>query len=88
MKTYIYPENLKADVKLWFWNIRDFILICTGIILSVIIFVNLWNVIPISVTACYAILSIRAGETSIMDYIFNAVKYFVLSQQIYFWKEK
>lgn len=86
MKTYIYPENLKADVKLWFWNIRDFILICTGIILSVIIFVNLWNVIPISVTACYAILSIRAGETSIMDYIFNAVKYFVLSQQIYFWR--
>ena len=28
MKTYIYPENLKANVKLWFWNVRDFIIIC------------------------------------------------------------
>lgn len=24
MKTYIYPENLRASVKLWFWNVRDF----------------------------------------------------------------
>ena len=39
MKTYIYPENLKANVKLWFWNVRDFIIICGGIILSVVILV-------------------------------------------------
>lgn len=30
MKTYIYPENLRATVKLWFWNVRDFIIICGG----------------------------------------------------------
>ncbi len=41
MKTYIYPENLKANVKLWFWNVRDFIIICTGLILSVVVLVNL-----------------------------------------------
>mgnify|MGYP000494302102 CR=1 FL=1 len=23
MKTYIYPENLRASVKLWFWSVRD-----------------------------------------------------------------
>ena len=34
MKTYIYPENLRASVKLWFWSVRDFIIICGGIILS------------------------------------------------------
>ena len=32
MKTYIYPENLRANVKLWFWSVRDFIIICTGLI--------------------------------------------------------
>ena len=21
MKTYIYPENLRANVKLWFWSV-------------------------------------------------------------------
>lgn len=40
MKTYIYPENLRASVKLWFWSVRDFIIICGGIILSVIVLVK------------------------------------------------
>ena len=87
MKTYIYPENLKANVKLWFWNIRDFIIICTGLILSVVVLVNLWNVLPIAATASYAFLSLRADETLIIDYIFNAVKFFLISQQMYLWRK-
>ena len=87
MKTYIYPENLRATVKLWFWNVRDFIVICGGIILSVIVFVNLWNVLPIAATVCYGFLSLRVDDTAIMDYIFNAVKFFVTSQQVYSWRK-
>ena len=88
MKTYIYPENLRATVKLWFWNVRDFIIICGGIILSVIVFVNLWNVLPIAATVCYGFLSLRVDDTAIMDYIFNAVKFFVTSQQTFNWRKK
>lgn len=87
MKTYIYPENLKANVKLWFWNVRDFIIISIGIILSVIVLVNLWNVIPIAATACFAFLSLRVDETAIMVYLFNAVKFFVTSQQLFLWRK-
>ena len=85
MKTYIYPENLKANVKLWFWNVRDFIIICGGIILSVVVLVNLWNVLPFAATACFSFLSPRVDETAIMDYIFNAAKFFLTSQQIFYW---
>ena len=87
MKTYIYPENLRATVKLWFWNVRDFIVICSGIILSVIVFVNLWNVLPVAATVCYGFLSLRVDDTAIMDYIFNAVKFFVTSQQTFYWNK-
>ena len=52
MKTYYYPENLRASVKLWFWNVRDFIIICAGIVLSVIVLVNLWNILPLAWTGC------------------------------------
>ncbi|WP_278244732.1 hypothetical protein [Ruminococcus flavefaciens] len=44
MKTYIYPDNLRASIKLWFWSVRDFIIICAGIIVSVAVlhcFINL-----------------------------------------------
>jgi hypothetical protein len=87
MKTYIYPENLRATVKLWFWNVRDFIIVCGGIILSVVVLVNLWNVLPIAATVCYGFLSLRVDDTSIMDYIFNAVKFFVTSQQTFYWNK-
>ena len=87
MKTYIYPENLRANVKLWFWSVRDFIIICGGIILSVVILVNFWNVLPFAATACFAFLSLRVDETSIIDYIFNAVKFFLTSQQLYLWRK-
>lgn len=85
MKTYIYPENLRSAVKLWFWNVRDFIIICGGIILSAVLFAKLWTPVPLAFTACYAFLTLRAEENSIMDFIANAVSFFVTSQQKYFW---
>ena len=87
MKTYLYPENLRASVKLWFWSVRDFIIICGEIILSVVILVNFWNVLPFAATACFAFLSLRVDETAIIDYIFNAVKFFLTSQQLYLWRK-
>lgn len=88
MKTYIYPENLRANAKLWLWSVQDFIIICTGIILSAAVLVNLLSVLPVAFTVCFAFLSLRVDETSIMDYIFNAVRFFVTSQQLFLWREK
>lgn len=87
MKTYIYPENLRAEVKLWFWNVRDFLIICAGIIVSVMIFAKLWTPIPMVAVVGYGFLSLRADDTAIMDYIFNAAKFFLTSQQLFLWKK-
>lgn len=87
MRTYIYPENLRATVKLWFWNIRDFCIICAGIILSALLFAKLYTVVPLALTACFAFLSLRTEDTAIMDYMFNAVRFFVTAQQIYHWRK-
>ena len=88
MKTYIYPDNLRASVKLWFWSFRDFIIICAGINVSVTVFANFWKVITAAATICFALISLRADDMSVLDYIINAVKYFLLSQQEYRWKER
>lgn len=64
LKTYIYPENLRSNIKLCFWSVRDFIIICGGIVLSVIVLVNLWNFLPIAATACFSFLSLRVDETA------------------------
>ena len=85
MKTYIYPENLRSSVKLWFWNVRDFIVICAGIILSVVVLVNLWNILPFAWTGCFAFLTIRTDDMAILDYIKNGIRFFLTSQQRFEW---
>lgn len=86
MKTYIYPQNLKASSRLWLWSIRDFLVICLGLILSVVIFTQMWLLLPFAVTAVFAFISIRLEETTIIDYIFYAFRFFITAQQIYFWR--
>ena len=74
-------------MKLWFWNVRDFIIICAGIIVSIMIFAKLWTPVPMAITACYAFLTLRAEDTAILDYMINAVKFFVTSQQLFLWRK-
>lgn len=86
MKTYIYPQNLKSGAKLWLWSIRDFIIICLGLILSVVILTQLWTFLPFAITAAYAFLTIRKEDITVMDYLFCAMKFFVTAQQLYIWR--
>ena len=86
LKIYIYPENLRATVKLWFWNVRDFIIICTGVVLSAFIFAKLFTPVPLALTACYAFLTLRAEDTAILDYMINAVRFFCTTQQEFRWQ--
>jgi len=88
MKTYYYPENLRATVKLWFWNVRDFCLICAGIIISAFFFVQFRTVLPAALTVCFAFMSLRAEDAAIMDYLHNAVRFFLTSQQKFIWSKK
>lgn len=86
MKIYIYPQNLKSGAKLWLWSIRDFIIICLGLILSVVILTQLWTFLPFAITAAYAFLTIRKEDITVMDYLFCAMKFFVTAQQLYVWR--
>ena len=86
MKTYIYTQNLKAASRLWLWSIRDFLLICLGLILSVLILTQIWSFLPFAITAMFAFLSICFEETTVVDYIVCAFRFFVTAQQIYFWR--
>ena len=88
MRGYIYPENLRASVKLWFWNVRDFCIICAGIVLSVVVLVKLWNVSAFAWTACFAFFTMRTDDMAIIDYIINAFKFFLFSQQKFEWRIK
>ena len=86
MTQYIYPQNLKATANLWLWGLRDFCIIGIAALLSVVMLVYTHIFIPASVTLCYAFLTIRMDETTVLDYMKYAVKYLISTQQYYEWR--
>ena len=86
MTLYIYPQNLKAKAHLWFWGLRDFLIICIMALLSVVIIVHSGILLPGAITMAYAFLTIRTDETTVMDYLRYAVCFFITTQQCYQWR--
>ena len=87
-RQYIYPQNMRTQVKLWFWTLRDLIILGVALTVSVISWAKLNFVVPAAVTVLYGFLTIRMDEYSILDFIKRAWRYFVSTQQYFEWKEK
>lgn len=82
---YIYPDNLKSKAVLWLWELRDIAVIGVGCLISVFAMAQLGLLVPVVATAAYAFLSIRIEDTSILDFLRYAARFFFLRQQTYAW---
>ena len=87
-KQYIYPQNMRAQAKLWFWNLKDVIILAIALTISVVSWAKLGFILPAALTLGYAFLSIRMDEYSVLDFIRRAWRYFVSTQQYFNWKER
>ena len=86
MPQYIYPQNLKATASLWLWSMRDFAVLCIAALLSVVALVQLGWLLPAALTLCFGFLTIRRDDTTILDFLRWAVRYFLTTQQLFFWR--
>lgn len=87
-KQYIYPQNMRTQAKLWFWNLKDVIILAIALSISVVSWAKLGFILPAALTLGYAFLSIRMDEYSVLDFIRRAWRYFVSTQQYFEWKER
>ena len=87
-KQYIYPQNMWTQAKLWFWNLKDVIILAIALTISVVSWAKLGFILPAALTLGYAFLSIRMDEYSVLDFIRRAWRYFVSTQQYFNWKER
>ena len=86
-ETYIYPHNLKSQAKLWFWNLRDVAIIGVALLISIRALKQIKLILPLALTLGYMFLSIQLDDTSVLDFIKQGVRYFILNQQYFEWKE-
>ena len=77
-KQYIYPQNMRTQAKLWFWNLKDVIILAIALTISVVSWAKLGFILPAALTLGYAFLSIRMDEYSVLDFIRRAWRYLSL----------
>ena len=87
-KQYIYPQNMRTQAKLWFWNLKDVIILAIALTISVVSWAKLGFILPAALTLGYAFLSIRMDDTTVLDFMRYAVRYFISTQQYFEWKER
>lgn len=87
MKTYFYPQNLKATANLWLWGLRDFAILCVGLLVSFAALTQLGLLLPLALSAAWAFFTIRMDDLTILDFIRFAAKFTISTQQEYCWVE-
>lgn len=86
-KQYLYPQNMRTQAKLWFWGLKDIIILAIALTVSVVSWAKLHFVVPAALSLIYVFLSMRLDDTSVLDYIKRAARFFLTTQQYYEWKE-
>ena len=86
MTQYIYPQNLKATANLWLWGLKVFVILAVAALLSVLALVQLRILLPAAATLCYGFLTIRMDDTTVLDFMRYAVRYFISTQQYFEWR--
>lgn len=86
MTQYLYPQNLKEIANLWLWGLKDFAILGISALLSIVALVQLGWLVPAAATLCYGFLTIRKDDTTVLDYIKYAVRYFISTQQYFEWR--
>ena len=85
MNQYIYPQNLKASAKLWFWNLKDIAVLGIALLISILALSQIRLILPLALTLVYGFLTIRLDDISVLDFIKRAFCFFVSAPQYFEW---
>ena len=86
MKEYIYPKNLKARANLWLWSLKDFAILALLALFAIALYAAAEWIAPMAIALCFAVLTIRKDEMTVLEYLKYATRYFVTDQQYYKWR--
>ena len=65
---------------------KDFIILAILALVSIVIFVGVGWIAPAAITLCFAVLTIRKDEMTVLEYVKYATRYFITEQQNYKWR--
>lgn len=85
---FYYPKNLKSEAKLWVWSLRDLAVIGAAFPVSAFVLVRYGGYLPMALTLAFTVLTVRSEDRTVLDFISAAVRFFLLSRQVFFWRDE
>ena len=55
-------------------------------LLSIVLLVRLRMAVPLALTLCFGFLTIRLEDSTVLDFLMHAVRFFLSTQQYFEWK--
>ena len=83
---YIYPDNMKGRSVLFLWQLRDLVIILLCVIVSVLIWIGMKTVLPLTLSVTAAFMFIRFDDLCILDYLKDAYRFCISTQQYFLWR--
>lgn len=82
---YYYPENLRAEPLLFLWRLKDVVKIGAGALFAMFVAMQSGSLFPLTVVLAVAFLCVRIEDTSVMEFLKYAVRFFVTQGQEFKW---
>ena len=84
-RQFYYPKNLKASPTIWFWAVRDFVILGVLVFASIVFGALSHSLYALCIPMGWAVLSIRIGDSTIWDALRYACRFFLTGQQKFYW---
>lgn len=85
MRQFYYPKNLKASAMIWYWAVKDFVILGILVFAAVIFGTLIHSLYPLCIPMAWAVLSIRLDDRTIWDTLCYACRFFLSGQQKFYW---
>lgn len=82
---YYYPENLKSEPLLLLWRLKDVIKIGATGLVALFAAIQTGSLFLLVIVLAVAFLCVRVDDTSAMEFLKYAVRYFITQKQMFTW---
>lgn len=86
MSVFYYPKNLKAGAMIWYWSVKDFVILGVTLFAAIVLAALTSSVYLLCIPMVWAVLSIRLEEGTIREVLQSATCFFLTGQQKFLWK--
>lgn len=85
MRQFYYPKNLKASPMVWYWSVKDIVILGVLGFVAIVLGTLLRSIYVVCIPMVWAVLSARLDDKTVWEVLRYIVRFFLTGQQKFYW---